>query len=133
MNQDRIEFFTVSHRAQSTALVLGEHFAIVKWQWVIILADNAEWDPTHPWANTQVKKKCVCGNLKSARGVVLCQHHPALTRESLLPVHETRVNKKNHSVFQTAHSEEEHHELHHIEFDFASGEYHIQPVASSTL
>ena len=78
-------------------------------------------------------EKHVCGaNLKSARGVVLCQHHPALTRESLLPVHETRVNKKNHSVFQNCPFRGgEHHELHHIEFDFASGEYHIQPVASS--
>ena len=30
--------------------------------------------------------------------------------------------QKNHSVFQPAQPEEEHHDLHHVEFEFAGGE-----------
>ena len=44
------------------------------------------------------EKICVCGNQKSASGVVLCQHHPALTRESPLPARETRPNQKKSTL-----------------------------------
>ena len=44
-----------------------------------------------------------------------------------------RNPKKDHTVFQTAHSEEDYNDFHHVEFEFASGEYQIQPVSVSTL